>query len=87
MRKLSGFFSWLRGWVSDLGMLVIVVLATIGYFLWMLTMFTLFFVNPAYNVLWIPIPVVIAVLIRYRSDKKKSDVQKAEEERAKTRKI
>jgi len=72
--------------LSDFKMLAIVILAAIGYYLWLLTMFTLFFVNPVYNVLWIPIPLIIAVLIRVRSEKK-SDIQKAEEELAKTRKI
>jgi amino acid transporter len=82
-----GFLSWLREWFSSLQMLALVVLAAIGYFLWMLTMFTLFLVNPVYNVLWIPIPLIIAAFVRYRSDRKKSDVQKAEEERMKTKKI
>jgi predicted tellurium resistance membrane protein TerC len=86
MRKLSRFISWFLQWLSELKMLAIVILATIGYFLWLLTMFTLFFVNPVYNVLWIPIPLIIAVLIWHRSEKK-SDIQKAEEERARTKKI
>jgi hypothetical protein len=67
-------------------MLAIVILGAIGFFLWMLVMLWFFFADPAYNILWIPVPLIIAVLIRIRS-KKKSEFQKAEEEHFKTKRI
>jgi amino acid transporter len=85
--KLSHFFYWLVEWIRDFKWVAIVVLATIGYFLWMLTMFTMFFVNPLFNVLWIPIPLVVAILARYKSERKQSDVEKAEQELAKTKNV
>jgi predicted tellurium resistance membrane protein TerC len=82
-----GFFSWLREWFSGLEMLVIVILGAIGFFLWMLGMLWFFVANPAFNILWVPLPIVVAVWIRVRSEKKKSEVQKAEEELFKTKRM
>lgn len=87
LKALSGFFSWLIGWIRDFKWVAIVVLASIGYFLWMLTMFAMFFIQPLFNVLWIPLPLVVAFLVRYRTERKKSDMEKAEQELAKKKSL
>jgi amino acid transporter len=90
LKALSNFFSWLAEWIRDFKWVAIVALATIGYFLWMLTMLAMFFMNPLFNVLWIPLPLVVAALVRYRTERtkrKKSDLEKAEQELAKTKRV
>jgi hypothetical protein len=81
---LSHFFSWL----SDLKLLFLILLAATGFWTWFLIALALMFAYPIVNVMWIPLPLIIGVLVRYKSEKtwkRKSDVQRAEKEHAKTK--
>jgi hypothetical protein len=64
--RLRHFLSELRSLLSDLKMLGIVLVCAVAFYLWFLTLFTLFFVNALYAFCWLPLPLIVGVAVRSR---------------------
>jgi hypothetical protein len=88
--RLRIFLSELRSLLGDLKTLGIVLICAVAYWLWFLALFTLFLVNALYAFCWLPLPLSVGIVVRYRiekNSKRESEFEKAEKEYAKTKKF
>ena len=80
----------LREFWVDAKQVAIVVVCAIAFFLWLITLYAFFFINALIALCWIPLPLIVGIVYRLydeRGEKKKSDVDKAQREIAKTKPI
>ena len=80
----------LREFWDDAKQVAIVVVCAIAFFLWMITLYALFFINALIALCWIPLPLIAGIVYRLyneRGEKKRSDADKAQREIAKTKRI
>jgi len=80
-------FSDIKDVLSEAKMVAIIILCSCAFAGWFYTLIYLMFAYPLFALcIWVPLPLLVALVYR-RHEEKKSEIDKAEREMAKTHRI